>query len=268
MHLRADARPDPAARCSFDKEKNDDRIGLPRLVRKSTLPWLLSGSDTPGGQFNLRAVANHFHDMAPGTDRRGAPSAAAAAAGAAHCDDLLEIAVQHCRCEAMKRIVDAHGVNFAGGDLRKSACHLPACCHHLLPACTLPATTCTTLIKVAHLRLRRARHGPGGVLSISRAIRLGDMKSVQPDVLRPRHRPGPGLSPLRDGGDLKLPKRRYSHKCPTTSGTPALPGPRARQAGTSGAILNVVRGVEIPPAGMPAWQEYAFWRRLTQRICR
>jgi Fe-S oxidoreductase len=70
-----------AVRC-VRQGKNDHRIvtfhDSCNVARGSRM------GDTPGGQFTIprdiiRAVANHFHDMAPGTTTRP-PSAAAAAA--------------------------------------------------------------------------------------------------------------------------------------------------------------------------------------------
>ena len=54
----------------------------------------------------------------------------------------------------------------------------------------------------------------------------------------------------------------HSHKCPTyIQSTPPCQGSCPSGEDIRG-YLNIVRGVEKPPAGMP-WQEYA-WRRLTE----
>jgi NADPH-dependent glutamate synthase beta subunit-like oxidoreductase/Pyruvate/2-oxoacid:ferredoxin oxidoreductase delta subunit len=54
----------------------------------------------------------------------------------------------------------------------------------------------------------------------------------------------------------------HSHKCPTyIQSTPPCQGACPSGEDIRG-YLNIVRGVEKPPAGMP-WQEYA-WRRLTE----
>ena len=54
----------------------------------------------------------------------------------------------------------------------------------------------------------------------------------------------------------------HSHKCPTyIQSTPPCQGSCPSGEDIRG-YLNIVRGIEKPPAGM-AWQEYAF-RRLTQ----
>ncbi|MGH8672193.1 MAG: NAD(P)-binding protein, partial [Burkholderiales bacterium] len=54
----------------------------------------------------------------------------------------------------------------------------------------------------------------------------------------------------------------HSHKCPTyIHSTPPCQGSCPSGEDIRG-YLNIVRGIEKPPAGMP-WQEYA-WRRLTE----
>ena len=54
----------------------------------------------------------------------------------------------------------------------------------------------------------------------------------------------------------------HSHKCPTyVQSTPPCQGSCPAGEDIRG-YLNIVRGIEKPPAGMP-WQEYA-WRRLTE----
>ena len=54
----------------------------------------------------------------------------------------------------------------------------------------------------------------------------------------------------------------HSHKCPTyIQSTPPCQGACPSGEDIRG-YLNIVRGIEKPPAGMP-WQEYA-WRRLTE----
>jgi Fe-S oxidoreductase len=100
---------------SFDKEKNDDRIitfhdscNVARGSRMGTMP---------GGQFVIpreivKAVANHFHDMAPGTIHES--TFCCGGGGGLLTDDLLELRVKGAlpRMEALKRVVDDHGVNF------------------------------------------------------------------------------------------------------------------------------------------------------------
>ena len=99
----------------FDKEKNDDRIvtfhDSCNVARGSRL------GDTPGGQFTIprdiiRAVANRFVDMAPGTTHEA--TFCCGGGGGLLTDDLLELRVKGAlpRMEALKNVVDAHGVNF------------------------------------------------------------------------------------------------------------------------------------------------------------
>jgi Fe-S oxidoreductase len=99
----------------FDKEKNDDRIvtfhdscNVARASRMGSMP---------GGQFVIpreiiKAVANHFHDMAPGTI--GEATFCCGGGGGLLTDDLIELRVKGAlpRMEALKHVVDAHGVNF------------------------------------------------------------------------------------------------------------------------------------------------------------
>ena len=72
----------------------------------------------------------------------------------------------------------------------------------------------------------------------------------------------------KDGDDEHLPWQEeifdadHSHKCPTyIQSTPPCQGSCPSGEDIRG-YLNIVRGIEKPPAGMP-WQEYA-WRRLTE----
>jgi NADPH-dependent glutamate synthase beta subunit-like oxidoreductase/Pyruvate/2-oxoacid:ferredoxin oxidoreductase delta subunit len=72
----------------------------------------------------------------------------------------------------------------------------------------------------------------------------------------------------KDGDDKPLAWQQeifdadHSHKCPTyIQSTPPCQGSCPSGEDIRG-YLNIVRGVEKPPAGMP-WQEYA-WRRLTE----
>jgi len=99
----------------FDKEKNDDRIitfhDSCNVARASRM------GDMPGGQFVIpreiiKAVANHFHDMAPGTI--GEATFCCGGGGGLLTDDLIELRVKGAlpRMEALKNVVDRHGVNF------------------------------------------------------------------------------------------------------------------------------------------------------------
>lgn len=99
----------------FDKEKNDDRIitfhdscNVARASRMGSMP---------GGQFVIpreiiKSVANHFHDMAPGTIHES--TFCCGGGGGLLTDDLMEVRVKGAlpRMEALKDVVDVHGVNF------------------------------------------------------------------------------------------------------------------------------------------------------------
>ena len=99
----------------FDKEKNDDRVitfhdscNVARASRMGSMP---------GGQFVIpreiiKAVANNFHDMAPGTTHEA--TFCCGGGGGLLTDDLLELRVKGAlpRMEALKTVVDQHGVNF------------------------------------------------------------------------------------------------------------------------------------------------------------
>jgi len=99
----------------FDKEKNDGRIitfhDSCNVARASRM------GPMPGGQFVIpreiiKAVANHFHDMAPGTIHES--TFCCGGGGGLLTDDLMEIRVKGAlpRMEALKTVVDRHGVNF------------------------------------------------------------------------------------------------------------------------------------------------------------
>jgi Fe-S oxidoreductase len=71
----------------------------------------------PGGQFVIpreiiKSVANHFHDMAPPTTHDS--TFCCGGGGGLLTDDLIELRVKGAlpRMEALKNVVDAHGVNF------------------------------------------------------------------------------------------------------------------------------------------------------------
>ena len=71
----------------------------------------------PGGQFVIprriiTSVANHFHDMAPQTIHES--TFCCGGGGGLLTDDLLELRVKGAlpRMEALKGVVDDHGVNF------------------------------------------------------------------------------------------------------------------------------------------------------------
>jgi Fe-S oxidoreductase len=99
----------------FDKDKNDDRIitfhDSCNVARASRM------GDEPGGQFTIprniiRAVANHFHEMAPETICES--TYCCGGGGGLLSDEVMEIRVKGAlpRMEALKAVVDRHGVNF------------------------------------------------------------------------------------------------------------------------------------------------------------
>lgn len=99
----------------FDKEANDDRIitfhDSCNVARGSRM------GNMPGGQFIIprriiTSVANHFHDMAPETINES--TFCCGGGGGLLTDDLMELRVKGAlpRSEALKQVVDEHGVNF------------------------------------------------------------------------------------------------------------------------------------------------------------
>jgi len=100
---------------SFDKEANDHRIvtfhDSCNVARGSRM------GDSPGGQFEIprniiRAVANHYVEMAPGTTHE--QTFCCGGGGGVLTDDLLDLRVKGAlpRMEALKQVVDGQGVNF------------------------------------------------------------------------------------------------------------------------------------------------------------
>ena len=90
------------------------------------------------------------------------------------------------------------------------------------------------------------------------------------DVRPARRQPGPAadLPPLQGrrsqaaAWQQEIFDADHSHKCPTyVQSTPPCQGSCPSGEDIRG-YLNIVRGIEKPPAGVP-WQEYA-WRRLTE----
>ncbi len=99
----------------FDKEKNDDRIitfhDSCNVARGASMGNMM------GGQFIIprriiTSVANHFHDMSPETVRTN--TFCCGGGGGLLTDDLMEVRVKGAlpRMEALKNVVDDHGVNF------------------------------------------------------------------------------------------------------------------------------------------------------------
>ena len=99
----------------LDREANDHRVvtfhDSCNVARASRM------GDMPGGQFVIpreivRAVANHFHEMAP--DTIGEQTFCCGGGGGLLTDDLLELRVKGAlpRMNALKEVVDGHKVNF------------------------------------------------------------------------------------------------------------------------------------------------------------
>jgi Fe-S oxidoreductase len=99
----------------FDKEANDHRVitfhDSCNVARASRM------GDTPGGQFEIprniiRAVANKYVEMAPGTTHEA--TFCCGGGGGLLTDELIELRVKGAlpRMESLKQVVDSHGVNF------------------------------------------------------------------------------------------------------------------------------------------------------------
>ena len=99
----------------FDKDANDDRIitfhDSCNVARASRM------GSVPGGQFVIpraiiTSVANRFYDMAPETIHES--TFCCGGGGGLLTDDLMELRVKGAlpRMEALKTVVDEHGVNF------------------------------------------------------------------------------------------------------------------------------------------------------------
>ncbi|MBK9136652.1 MAG: (Fe-S)-binding protein [Betaproteobacteria bacterium] len=143
---------------AFDKEKNDDRVitfhDSCNVARGSRL------GDFPGGQFTIprdiiRAVANRFVDMAPGTTHEA--TFCCGGGGGLLTDDLLELRVKGAlpRMEALKNVVDANGVNF------------------MATICAICKAQFTKVLPMYGFDMSMV----GGVHQlVSRAIRLGEQK--------------------------------------------------------------------------------------------
>lgn len=99
----------------FDKEKNDHRVitfhDSCNVARASRM------GNTPGGQFEIprniiRAVANHYVEMAPDTIRE--KTFCCGGGGGLLTDELLDLRVKGAlpRMEALRAVADGQGVNF------------------------------------------------------------------------------------------------------------------------------------------------------------
>ncbi|MDE1948067.1 MAG: (Fe-S)-binding protein [Burkholderiales bacterium] len=99
----------------FDKEKNDDRIvtfhDSCNVARASRMGGMAGGQFTIPREI-IKAVANHFHDMAPGTIHES--TFCCGGGGGLLTDDLIELRVKGAmpRMQALKNVADQHGVNF------------------------------------------------------------------------------------------------------------------------------------------------------------
>jgi Fe-S oxidoreductase len=97
----------------FSKEANDHRVVT--LHDSCNIARASRMGDKPGGQFSIpraiiKACCNHFHDMAPETIREH--TFCCGGGGGLLTDDLIELRVKGAlpRMEALKRVVDEHGV--------------------------------------------------------------------------------------------------------------------------------------------------------------
>lgn len=99
----------------FDKEKNDHRVitfhDSCNVARASRM------GNAPGGQFEIprniiRAVANHYVEMAPDTTRE--KTFCCGGGGGVLTDELLDLRVKGAlpRMEALRAVADGQGVNF------------------------------------------------------------------------------------------------------------------------------------------------------------
>ncbi len=104
-----------AGRLKFDKEANDHRIitfhDSCNVARGSRM------GDYAGGQFDIprniiKSVANKYHEMAVGTTHE--KTFCCGGGGGLLTDELIDLRVKGAlpRMEALKQVVDQHGVNF------------------------------------------------------------------------------------------------------------------------------------------------------------
>jgi len=99
----------------LDAEKNDQRVVT--FHDSCNVARGAGMGGFPGGQFSIprdiiRAACNHFHDMAPETINES--TFCCGGGGGLLTDEILELRVKGAlpRMEALKQVVDAHGVNF------------------------------------------------------------------------------------------------------------------------------------------------------------
>ncbi|HXZ51447.1 MAG TPA: (Fe-S)-binding protein [Burkholderiales bacterium] len=99
----------------FDREKNDHRVVT--FHDSCNVARGAGMGGVPGGQFTIprdivRAACNKFHDMAPETIYES--TYCCGGGGGLLADELLDLRVKGAlpRMEALKQVVDEHGVNF------------------------------------------------------------------------------------------------------------------------------------------------------------
>ncbi|HMA87549.1 MAG TPA: (Fe-S)-binding protein [Burkholderiales bacterium] len=99
----------------LDREKNDQRVVT--FHDSCNVARGAGMGGVPGGQFTIprdivRAACNKFHDMAPETIHES--TYCCGGGGGLLTDELLDLRVKGAlpRMEALKQVVDAHGVNF------------------------------------------------------------------------------------------------------------------------------------------------------------
>ena len=103
------------AAIALDRDKNDQRIVT--FHDSCNVARGAGMGGVPGGQFTIpreliRAACNHFHDMAPETIHEN--TFCCGGGGGLLSDEVLELRVKGAlpRMEALKQVVDEHGVNF------------------------------------------------------------------------------------------------------------------------------------------------------------
>ena len=211
----------------------------------------------PGGQFIIprdiiKAVANHFVDMAPETIRE--KTFCCGGGGGLLTDDLMELRVKGAlpRMEALKSVVDEHGVNF------------------MATICAICKAQFTKVLPYYGFDMRMV----GGVHQlVSKAIRLGEnstfalmahksqqcrqLKQIKKAITFRRYKDGDNKV---GAWQEKIFDADHSHKCPTYiqttppcqgscpagRGYPRLPEHRARHRKTAGR--DALAGIRVPPA--------------------
>ena len=219
--------------------------------------------DTPGGQFEIpraiiRAVANHYVEMAPGTTRE--QTFCCGGGGGLLTDELLDLRVKGAlpRMEALQQVVDDHGVNF------------------MATICAICKAQFTKVLPYYGFKMGMV----GGVHQlVSTAIRLGaqalnatddhysETRRCRPTTEhRPRKADLPPLQGRRQQVEAlaraDLPGELHAQVPDLHPVDAALPGQLPVGRGHPRLPEHRARHREAAGAGMP-WQEYA-WRRLTE----